>query len=292
MTFKVLVTGSNGQLGQCLQAIKGDYPNLVMTFLSRQDLDLKDLEAVESYFQDHHYDVIVNCAAYTAVDQAESDAEQAEQINHHAVKALAQIAKQQNSKLIHISTDYVFSGYHYKPYEEKDAVDPRSVYGATKLRGEQAIQAINPAAIIIRTSWLFSEYGQNFVKTILRASQEKASLKVIDDQVGSPTYACDLAQAVCKIILHSEFHNRLTSTEIYHFTNEGIASWYDLALAILSIKKIACSVEPISTEDYPVRAQRPYYSVLNNKAIKQTFGLQVPYWRNTLENCLLGIRNG
>ena len=281
MSHKVLVTGRNGQLGQCLQDLDADYPGLEMTFLSQQDLDLNDINAIDNYLSNHAYNVIVNCAAYTAVDQAEDEPEQAEQINHHAVKALAEAAKQQNAKLIHISTDYVFNGRNYKPYIATDPVDPINVYGATKLRGEQAIQAINPAALIIRTSWVFSEYRHNFVKTMLRLGQEKDFLKVIDDQIGSPTYAGDLAKAICQIISHSKFQ-QLTSTNIYHFTNEGVTSWYDFAKAIFDISGIGCPVYPIASEDYPMKAPRPYYSVLNNMAIKDEFGISIAYWRNKI----------
>ncbi|MBN2646519.1 MAG: dTDP-4-dehydrorhamnose reductase [Thiotrichales bacterium] len=292
----ILVTGKNGQLGQSLYKLVTQHSTSniqhCFTFVGRDELDLADSSSIEAYFQDKRFDGIVNCAAYTAVDKAESEAELADQINHLAVKKLAEIAKQQDSALIHISTDYVFDGQGFKPYVESDAVGPQGVYGLTKLKGEQAMQAIEPKGAIIRTSWVYSEFGNNFVKTMLRLGAERDNLNVIFDQVGSPTYATDLAKCILTLLDDERFMLNETASvqhptsNIYHYSNEGVCSWYDFAIAIFELSGTACQVNPIETKDYPTPAKRPHFSLMNKAKIKQEFGLEIPYWRDSLMDCL------
>lgn len=283
MPKSVLVTGANGQVGSELRYLASQYDPYDFTFIDRSDLDLSDISAIEAYFADKLFDVIINCAAYTAVDKAESDEATADAINHKAVEALAHIAKAKKISLIHISTDYVFDGSHFKPYVENDSTNPQGVYGQTKYAGEQAMLSINPArSIIIRTSWVYSSYGANFVKTMLRLGRERDELGVIFDQVGTPTYAHDLAKAVLEII--PKLNN--DEVEIYHYSNEGVCSWYDFAKAIFELSNIECSVKPIETKEYPTPATRPHYSLLNKAKIKQDFNLTIPYWHDSLRSCL------
>jgi dTDP-4-dehydrorhamnose reductase len=261
-----------------------------MTFVGRDQLDLTNTESIEAYFSNHKYDAIINCAAYTAVDKAESEPGLADQINHQAVSTLAEIAKQQGVMLIHISTDYVFNGQSYKPYQENDATDPQGVYGKTKLNGEQAFLNINPNGCIIRTSWVYSEHGNNFVKTMLRLGKERGELGVIFDQVGTPTYARDLAIAILAIIEKSGnseiLQSKQSEDKVFHFSNEGVCSWYDFAKTIFEYSDIDCQVSPIETKDYPTPASRPHYSVMNKHTIKYTFDMSIPYWKDSLKKCL------
>ena len=287
----ILVTGSSGQLGQSLKNIANDYPTLNFTFVTRSDLDLSHPESITNYFQNYfqqqQFDLIINCAAYTAVDKAEAEPTLANQINHLAVKQLAEIAKHQNTKLIHISTDYVFNGKQHRPYIESDDVAPQSVYGDSKLKGEQALLAILPNnGLIIRTSWVYSEFGNNFVKTMLRLGQERDSLNVIFDQVGTPTYAGDLATAIMTIATNEIFTQQNLPTEIYHYSNEGVCSWYDFAKTIFELSNTDCDVSPIETKEYPTPATRPHYSLLNKAKIKHDYHLTIPYWKDALQTCL------
>lgn len=287
--LNLLVTGSNGQVGSELKMLSASYPHYTFTFIDRHVLDMSDIQAIETYFAEHTFDVIINCAAYTAVDKAESESELADAINHLAVSALAQIAKNGGTKLIHISTDYVFNGQHYRPYVETDPTDPQGVYGRTKRDGENAILDVAPPnSIIIRTSWVYSSMGNNFVKTMLRLGSERDTLGVIFDQVGTPTYARDLAKAILDILPHIK--NEVPG--IYHYSNEGVTSWYDFAKAIFELSGITCEVNAIETSQYPTPATRPHYSLLNKKKIKEDFGLSVPYWRTGLKECidLLGVK--
>ena len=283
---RVLVTGKNGQLGQSLKHLSTSYPHLTFDFVARDDLDLSNTKSIEVYFANYEYDVIINCAAYTAVDKAESEPGLADQINHLAVKQLAEIAKQQNAVLIHISTDYVFNGQNYKPYIESDITNPQSIYGKTKLKGEQAFLEVNPKGCIIRTSWVYSEFGNNFVKTMQRLGKERDSLNVIFDQIGSPTYAGDLAKAILAIIESDKVKALESQNKVFHFSNEGACSWYDFAKTIFELSGIQCEVSPIETKDYPTPAIRPHYSLLNKAKIKQTFDLKIPYWKDTLQTCI------
>jgi dTDP-4-dehydrorhamnose reductase len=281
----ILVTGANGQLGSELKELSAAYPYNFF-FTDRETLDITNEEAIKHFVTEHNISAIINCAAYTAVDKAQSDEEGANTINHLAVKYLASIAKEKNIKFIHISTDYVFDGTNHKPYSEDDAASPQSVYGATKLAGEQAMISINPAnSIIIRTSWVYSTFGANFVKTMIRLGRERDSLGVIFDQVGTPTYARDLARMILDILPKIQNHN----VEIYHYSNEGVASWYDFAKEIMQVAKIDCHVNPIETKEYPTPAQRPHFSLLNKSKIKNDFGIMVPYWKESLKVCLLSL---
>ena len=278
----ILVTGSKGQVGSELQELSSKYAYNFF-FTDRDSLDITDKSQIEAYVKANKIDVIINAAAYTAVDKAEEDRVNADRVNHSAVKYLAEIAKEQNIKLIHISTDYVFDGKNYKPYNEDDITDPNGVYGAAKLAGEKAMQGINPQnSIIIRTSWVYSSFGANFVKTMLRLGKEKEQLGVIFDQVGTPTYAKDLAKAVLDII--PQVAN--STVAIYHYSNEGVLSWYDFAKEIMRMAKRECQINPIETKEYPTPAQRPHYSLLNKAKIKKEFDITIPYWKDSLDECL------
>ena len=284
---KILLSGATGQLGQSFQQLAGQYPQYDFTFADRSHFDLSQTASIEAYCQQHTFDLIINCAAYTAVDQAESDAELADAINHLAVQKLAEVACQQQAKFIHISTDYVFNGVQHRPYVETDMVAPSSVYGATKLAGEQALLKAMPSnALIIRTSWVYSPFANNFVKTMLKLGAQRDSLTVIFDQVGTPTYAPDLAEAIMQMIATDGFKQPNNPTEMYHYSNEGVCSWYDFAKTIFELSGTVCAVSPIETKDYPTPAKRPAYSILNKAKIKQQFGLTIPYWKDSLRRCI------
>ena len=280
--LNVLVTGSGGQLSSEIHTLSNHY-GYNLFFTDRSSLDITLSEDVLSYINSHNTDLIINCAAYTAVDKAEEDVVNADKINHLAVKNLAQIAKDKNIGLIHISTDYVFDGRHYKPYREDDRTNPNGVYGKSKLDGENAMREINPKnSIIIRTSWVYSSFGNNFVKSMLRLGKKRDTLGVIYDQVGTPTYARDLAKDILNIL--PKIKNK--EVEIYNYSNEGVLSWYDFAKEIMKIAKIDCIINPIETKEYPTPASRPHYSLLNKSKIKKDFGIEIPYWKDSLEECL------
>lgn len=282
-TMSVLVTGSTGQLGSEIQALASSYPQYTFSFTDRTTLDLSNLCKMEDFFDNKKFDAIINCTAYTAVDKAESERELADAINHRFVSMLSKIAKRDESRLIHISTDYVFDGKNHHPYIESDPSDPQGVYGQSKCDGEKAILSTAPKnTIIIRTSWVYSSFGNNFVKTMLHLGKERDSLGVIFDQIGTPTYAKDLAKAILDIL--PKISN--AAPEIYHYSNEGVASWYDFAKAIFEFSNIFCQVHPITTDQYPTPAKRPHYSLLNKSKIKQNFDLDIPYWRDSLRICL------
>jgi len=281
--ISVLITGSNGQVGHEIRdfILNDEYviSDFEFYFTNRKILDITDRDAVEAFCITNNIEVIVNCAAYTAVDKAEEDVVTADRVNHLAVKNLAQIAKEKHIKLIHTSTDYVFDGKNYKPYVETDSTSPVSVYGQTKLDGEKAMQEINPEnSIIIRTSWVYSSYGANFVKTMLRLGKERDSLGVIFDQVGTPTYAGDLAQTILEIIPKIENEE----VEIYHYSNEGVLSWYDFAKEIMRMSSLECQINAIETKEYPTPATRPHYSLLNKSKIKKEYNIVIPYWKDSL----------
>ena len=278
----ILLTGANGQLGSEIKALSKSYENNYF-FTDREELDITNQDAINTLINSHKIDTIINCAAYTAVDKAEEDTINADKINHLAVKYLAQAAKEKNIKLIHVSTDYVFDGTNHKPYIEDDNVNPNGVYGKTKLDGENAMQEINPAnSIIIRTSWVYSSFGANFVKTMLRLAKERKELGVIFDQVGTPTYAKDLAKTILEII--PKINNE--KIEIYHYSNEGVCSWYDFAKTIFELSGTECQVNPIETKEYPTPATRPHYSLLNKSKIKKEYNVTIPYWKDSLNKCL------
>ena len=263
-SYNVLVTGSNGQLGSEIKELSKEY-SYNFFFTDRSNIDITSKESIKEFCQINSINVIINCAAYTAVDKAESDEINADLINRKAVKKLALVSKELNIKLIHISTDYVFDGKNFKPYCEEFQTNPQSIYGKTKLDGENEIRDINPLnSIIIRTSWVYSYYGNNFVKTMLRLGKEKEELGVIFDQVGTPTYAAHLAKTILDIIPQIENHK----VEIYNYSNEGVLSWYDFAKEIMKMAKLNCKINPIETYQYPTPAKRPHFSLLNKNKIK------------------------
>ena len=295
MPKNILITGSNGQLGQELQSLvekqEHELSGANFYFTDRDSLDITNKKDLQNFIETNTIDTIINCAAYTAVDKAEKDQKTANDINHLAVKHMAEIAKQKAIQLIHISTDYVFDGSNHQPYKEEDPVNPQGVYGKTKLDGENSMIAINPLnSIIIRTSWVYSSFGSNFVKTMLRLGKEKDELGVIFDQVGTPTYARDLAEAILHFVLNNTKEEQ-DLVQIYHYSNEGVCSWYDFSKAIFEFANISCNVNPIRTEQYPTPAKRPHYSILNKEKIKKTFNIQIPYWRDSLESSIQTLKD-
>ncbi|HPE76674.1 MAG TPA: dTDP-4-dehydrorhamnose reductase [Draconibacterium sp.] len=284
--MKILITGAYGQLGSEIKALTEKYKTWQFLFTDADVLDITDENAINIYFRQNQPDFVINCAAYTAVDKAESDAETAEKVNALAPKLLAKYSGITGSKLIHISTDYVFNGESFVPYTEEDKVNPAGVYGKTKLQGEINCFEENPGSLVIRTSWLYSTFGNNFVKTMLRLAGERDKLNVVFDQVGTPTNAADLAGAILSIIQISEKDNGKFVPGIYHYSNEGVASWYDFAKAIFETTGVKCEVSPVLSDQFPTPAKRPNYSVLNKSKIKNTFGLTIPYWKESLTICL------
>ena len=282
----ILVIGKTGQLGQSFQKEAGRYPAHSFTFAGRKELDLSNNASISAYFEHNNFNVIINCAAYTAVDKAESEVILADQINHQAVKQLAQIAKKQQIKFIHISTDYVFNGDSDKPYLESDTPDPINIYGKTKQAGEQVLYDIMPSnALIIRSGWIYSQYGNNFFNTMLRLARDRNQLKIVSDQVGTPTYATDLAKTILHIINHKYFTKNFATT-IYHYSNTGECSWYEFAKAIFTLSSISCDAIPIATNKYPTPAKRPKYTVLNKDKIIKKFDLAIPPWQVSLKECI------
>ena len=290
--MKILVIGKTGQLGQSINEIVSKMQSRdEFVFVGRDELDLSDKDGVVSYFENNNFDIIINCAAYTAVDKAESEIELANRINHLAIQKIATIANKQQIKLVHISTDYVFNGESDIPYLESDVVNPINIYGKTKLAGEQAVLGtMLTDATIIRTSWVYSEYGNNFVDTMLRLGKERDELNVVSDQIGSPTYASDLAMAILHIIQNEEFLNSGQKTQIYHYSNEGSCSWFDFAKEIFELTNIQCTVNPITTEQYPTTTQRPRNTLMNKDKITKTFGINIPYWEVSLKTCIAALK--
>lgn len=282
----VLVTGSNGQLGQSLQFIAKSYPNIDFKFCDSATLDITNLENVKHIFQEYNPSFCINTAAYTAVDKAESEPEKAFAINVTGAKNLAEICKEYDTALIHISTDFVFDGTAIIPYSETDFTNPKSVYGQTKLDGEKAIQAILQKHIIIRTSWVYSQFGNNFLKTMLRLGSEKDTLSVVNDQIGTPTNAVDLADVILQIIQTKTQHPTPTNFGIYNFSNLGQCSWFDFAKKIFEIHDINIDLKPIPTASYPTPAERPKYSVLDKSKIIDTFGIEIISWEESLKTVI------
>jgi len=280
----VFVTGSGGQLGCEIRNLSRNLPDYRFVFLTHEDLDIGDLQDVERRLAPAKQDVIINAAAYTSVDRAEDEPENARRANALGPENLARLAARSGCLLIHVSTDYVFDGQSPRPYKEEDATAPRNTYGATKLEGEQAILRLQAPAIIIRTSWVYSSFGRNFVKTMLDLGRKRGNVSVIFEQSGSPTHARDLAEAILKIM--QSVPDNLALPQIYHYSNEGVISWYDFAKAIFELANVKCEVAPIDIEDYPVRAVRPVNSVLNKGKIKRDFNVRIPYWRDSLRACL------
>lgn len=283
----ILVTGANGQLGNSIRRLADGYPQFAFVFTDVETLDICDAPAVEAFVREKRFDYILNCAAYTAVDKAEDDEALCLRINRDAVRNLGEAACAVGAKMIHVSTDYVFDGTHYLPYVETDATCPASVYGRTKLAGEEALQAVCPDAVIIRTAWLYSEFGNNFVKTMLRLGNEREQLSVVFDQVGSPTYAGDLAAAILAVLVQAEEGTFVPG--IYHYSNEGVCSWYDFAVKIMELGNLPCRVLPIESKDYPAKAPRPHFSVLNKAKIKADYAISIPHWEASLRTCMMGI---
>jgi dTDP-4-dehydrorhamnose reductase len=288
---KILITGANGQLGSEIRKSSDSFSDLRFVFTDLNELDITNPEAVEALLAQEKPQWVVNCAAYTAVDKAETEEETAWLINAIAPAILAEKSKAAGCRYVQISTDYVFDGKNYRPYVEQDEVCPTSVYGHTKLEGELISLTNNPETLVIRTSWLYSSFGNNFVKSMIKFGMERDHLNVIFDQIGTPTYAGDLAMTILEIIQKTESGSCEFVPGTYHYSNEGVCSWYDFALAIHQIYGINCRVDAIESKDYPSPVARPPYSVLNKSKIKSIFGIHIPYWRTSLEKCILEIKN-
>ena len=283
---KVLVTGSYGQLGSELQQIAPQMESAEFIFTDVDTLNICDKDALQLFVMQHPVDFIVNCAAYTAVDKAEEDAEKCYDINCNAVRNIGEVAASRGIKVIHISTDYVFDGSAHIPYGEDARINPKTVYGKSKAAGEEDLMRVCLDAVIIRTSWLYSAFGDNFVKTMLKLGKERDSLSVVFDQIGTPTNAADLAEVILQIIRKTIDNESAFKTGVYHFSNEGVCSWYDFAIAIHKLADITCNVLPIESKEYPAKTPRPFYSVLNKKKIKKTFGIQISHWEKSLSSCV------
>ena len=277
----ILITGANGQLGNEMRVLSAEYPEYSYFFTDVEELNICNEQAVMDYVEDHQIHVIVNCAAYTAVDKAEEDVELCTKLNADAVGYLAKAAEAFGAEFIQISTDYVFDGTAHIPYQETEPTCPNSVYGSTKLAGEQNALTLCTCSMVIRTAWLYSTFGNNFVKTMIRLGRERDSLGVIFDQVGTPTYARDLARAIFAAIRQG------VTPGIYHFSNEGVCSWYDFTKAIHRLAGITtCNVKPLHTSEYPTKAKRPHYSVLDKTKIKEVYHVEIPYWEASLKECI------
>jgi len=284
---QILVTGAKGQLGQEISKLSKNYPEYTFFFTDVDELDITRIVHIEDFLEQHKIDIILNCAAFNSVDGAEKEEDKAFLINSIAVKYLTQLAKKNDIFYIHVSTDYVFDGMSNVPYAESDQANPLSVYARSKHEGETQVSNTLDKALIFRTSWLYSSHGNNFVKTILKYGREKKQLNVVCDQIGTPTYTEDLARAILHFIPR---YNEITDIEIFHYSNEGVASWYDFAKAIIDLSGLDCIVKPVETKDYPLPAHRPFYSVLNKSKIKSFLNIDIPHWRDSLENCLNNLK--
>ena len=281
---KILVTGSNGQLAKEVKVVSSGYPQYQFLFTTKEELPVENTEAVKSFFGKNKIDYCINCAAYTAVDKAESEKEKAFLINADAVGELGNICRQHQSKLIHISTDYVYDGSLHQPLKEVNAVGPVNIYGESKLKGEQLALEKNTSTLIIRTSWVYSSFGNNFVKTMLRLFKEKNEINVINDQLGSPTYAADLAGIIMKFVERTEQGKSFSG--IVNYSNSGVTSWYEFAEEIKLLINSNCQINPIPTSSYPTPAKRPLYSVLNTSKIKDLLQIEIPSWKESLKKCI------
>ncbi len=277
----ILITGCHGQLGNEMQKAAKGFPTFRYIYTDVEELNICDKNALNNFVVLNNVNIIVNCAAYTAVDKAEDDKELCYQINRDAVRNIGEVANENNLKVVHVSTDYVFDGTNYLPYTEDMPVCPATIYGKSKLEGEQALLESCNQAVIIRTSWLYSTFGNNFVKTMIKLGIERDALNVIFDQVGTPTYAADLADTILNILSHENF-----VSGIYHFSNEGVCSWYDFTKTIHRLANINCEVRPIETKNYPARTPRPHFSVINKAKIKSTYGIIIPHWEESLKKCI------
>lgn len=284
--MNILVTGANGQLGNEIRGIASECSdNYIFTDVA--DLDITDSRAVMEFVAQKEISVVINCAAYTNVEKAEGDFSTADLINHFAVGNLADACKANGAVLIHVSTDYVFNGRNCIPYREEDPTEPIGVYGSTKLAGEKVVVDSGCKYLIFRTAWLYSSFGNNFVKTMRRLTSERDSINVVFDQIGSPTYAFDLAAAICHIVESRQ----LDKCGVYHFTDEGVCSWFDFAKEICAMSGNECNIQPCHTDEFPTKAERPHYSVLDKTKVKTTFGLSIPYWRDSLVRCIKKLDN-
>lgn len=283
--IRVLVTGAEGQLGSSIKLLSDNHPNFRFDYTDIKELDICDESEVKKYFKHSRPDYIINCAAYTNVDKAESEPGICYQLNAEAVRILRDAAQQTKTRFIHLSTDYVFDGRNDKPYRESDPAGPLSVYGKSKLKGEDYLTD-DPNSIIIRTSWLYSQFGKNFLKTIIQKGKENKILKVVSDQTGTPTYARDLAKAILSIIDHTQSRGNSFHASIYHYSNLGKASWFEFAKEIIRLSGLKCEVIPIKTSDLNAPARRPEYSVMDKRKICRTFNLHIPDWRNSLFDCI------
>ena len=288
--MKILITGSNGQLGSEIRDLYTRYENIQCVFKDVSELDITDAESVNSLIINERINAVINCAAYTAVDKAEENIELAERVNSKAVYNIVESLKKVNGKLIHISTDYVFDGTNSYPYKESDQVCPVGVYGKTKRGGELAVINSEIDGIVIRTSWLYSVFGNNFLKTMLRIGKEKESVNVISDQIGTPTYARNLANTCLDILLISGLEKISKKAKIYHYSNEGVTSWYGFAVLIMELAELNCQVNPILTKDYSTLAKRPNYSVLDKENIKTDFNIDIQHWKESLKECIIKLK--
>ena len=294
--MRILVIGKNGQVGQSIQNLVNKTSNSNLSdygfvFVGRDELDLSKAINIQAYFEKNKFDVVINCAAFTDVEKAEVDENEASLINHMAVKEVATIAQKNNMKLIHISTDFVFDGDKREPYIESDKTSPVNIYGKTKLAGEfSAISIMKYNAVVLRSGWIYSDFGNNFVDTIIKNATLKGQLNIISDQFGTPTYANDLAQIIIDILIKDKFNEREMPSEIFHYSNEGECSWFDFAKEIVDILQIDCNLSPITSEDYPQLAKRPKYSVLSKKKISEEFDLNINYWKDSLKSCLQNLK--
>lgn len=283
--MNILVTGSNGQLGNEIRVASEAYNLFNYLFTDVAELDICNKQALEDFVRQHDVHTIVNCAAYTAVDKAEDDVDLCYRINRDAVRNIAQVAAMHNLKVVHVSTDYVFDGTSCIPVTENMPTAALGVYGKSKLEGENELLTICPTAVVVRTSWLYSSFGANFVKTMIKLGSERDVLNVIFDQVGTPTYAADLAQAILQMLSAKNF-----VPGVYHYSNEGVCSWYDFTINIHRLAGVSCRVNPIETKDYPTRTPRPHYSVLNKAKIKSVYGIEIPYWQDSLQICISKLK--
>ena len=284
--MKLLITGANGQLGSEIKALVSDYKIVDVVFKDLPELDISNFVALKTFIIENKITAVINCAAFTAVDKAEETPEISKKVNTEGVANLVKILQSVKGKLIHISTDYVFDGNHFMPYKESDLVSPVGVYAESKMKGELEIFNSTIDAIVIRTSWLYSSFGNNFVKTMLRLGKEKETLGVVFDQVGSPTYARGLAKTCLEILCGKDSAKISKKGKLYHYSDEGVASWYDFAIAIMNLGVVDCKVRPIETKDYPTPAKRPHFSLMNKEKVRSTFGLEIPHWKAALVNCL------
>lgn len=288
--MKVLVTGCNGQLGSEIRDLYINYKNMEFVFKDLPELDISDADSVNSLIIDKQINAVINCAAYTAVDKAEENIEIAERVNSKGVSNIVESLKKVNGKLIHISTDYVFDGNNSQPYRESDQVSPIGIYGKTKRAGELVVFNSKIDAIVIRTSWLYSSFGNNFLKTMIHLGKEKGSLNVISDQIGTPTYARNLAKT-CLEILSGQYSSYISEKgNLYHYSDAGVASWYEFTISIMDLAGLNCEVKPIKTKDYPTLAKRPHYSVLNKEKIKTDFNIDIPDWKESLKECIIKLK--